>query len=494
VDSPPSEWDEGPGLVESVRRYKWLVAFTALLGLLAAYGWSSLQPVRYEGVVRVFLDDQGDQPADPGRIVRSQAEFLTSPAVMDRAVALSGGRLTHKELMERLNVEPARDADVITIRVLDATPRGAASLADTVARAYRQVLATQAKAGATRAAADLERMEGRLARELDVLTAQRQQRPDDPALQARADAKRQQLQAIASQKEQVAVDAARAARTGTLQEKAVIPDKPAQPKPLRTGAIGAVLGLLIGSALAWWLAGRRPAAAGRELAVPALGGSGRGPGGPRPRLEATRRHLRRVHQAPNGSEAADASQVGIIDFDRLTSSIERVFDSLEGERWQLYERNIPQFAADEIAARFPVDFVVVLLEDGAGLRPTGVVGLGTDPMQTAGHHGGSMVGRMLDDGPRLLSQHERTQLASVGITGRETETLVLVPLVRDGVAFGGILAGQWGGNGQAPALNGGHVEDIAVCAQQLAPHLRAWLLLRHLKLRLGRLDAPPIPS
>ena len=95
-----------------------------LVGGLAAYVWSSRQPVRYEGVVHVYLDTGGEKTPDPGRVVRSQAEYLTSPAVLDRAAALIGHRLTPKELRERLTVEPATDADLITIRVLEATPRG----------------------------------------------------------------------------------------------------------------------------------------------------------------------------------------------------------------------------------------------------------------------------------------------------------------------------------------------------------------------------------
>jgi capsular polysaccharide biosynthesis protein len=53
---------------------------------------------------------------EPDRIVRSNAEFLNSPAVMDRVVALTDGRLTHERLEEQVNVEPTNDADLITIR------------------------------------------------------------------------------------------------------------------------------------------------------------------------------------------------------------------------------------------------------------------------------------------------------------------------------------------------------------------------------------------
>ena len=57
---------------------------------MAAFVWSSTQPVLYQGVVRLYLDTSGDDTSDPGRIIRSQAEFITSPQVLDRTLALDG--------------------------------------------------------------------------------------------------------------------------------------------------------------------------------------------------------------------------------------------------------------------------------------------------------------------------------------------------------------------------------------------------------------------
>ena len=103
-----------------MRRYRWLVASIMLLAAVAAFVWSSTQPVLYQGVVRLYLATSGDQ-TDPGRIVRSQAEFISSPEVLDRTLVLDGKRMSRKELEKRLMVEPARDADVM---VSATSPRG----------------------------------------------------------------------------------------------------------------------------------------------------------------------------------------------------------------------------------------------------------------------------------------------------------------------------------------------------------------------------------
>ncbi|HVD17023.1 MAG TPA: Wzz/FepE/Etk N-terminal domain-containing protein, partial [Actinomycetota bacterium] len=85
MDRLPVGWDEGPGLVASVWRYRWLVAAVALAGALAGFGFSLVQPVMYEASSRVLLTaPSADQ--EPDRFVRNEAAFMVSPPVLDRAV------------------------------------------------------------------------------------------------------------------------------------------------------------------------------------------------------------------------------------------------------------------------------------------------------------------------------------------------------------------------------------------------------------------------
>jgi hypothetical protein len=61
-----------------------------------------------------------------------------------------------------------------------------------------------------------------------------------------------------------------------------------------------------------------------------------------------------------------------------------------------------------------------------------------------------------------------------------------VPLVRDQVGFGVLLAGRrQNGDGDASQLGDEEVEQIAAATYDMVPYLWAWLLLRSLKLRLG---------
>jgi hypothetical protein len=477
LDQAPSTQEDGPSLVHAIWRHWRLVALTMLIGGLAAFTWSSLLPDRYQAVARIFLDND-DKAPDPGRVVRSQAELLASPTVLDRVVDAAGGGLTRRDLEERLRIEPAQDADLITVRVLDRTPRGAARLADLVVATYRQVVAGQTQETARQTAATLQRGQARLESDIARLKDQLRDDPDNPRFQAILEAKARQMQTLADQAEQAKFEAAQAARAATPPPNTDIPDEPTQPHPRRTAALGALLGLVVGVGLAWWLTTHPPAAT------------------PTPALEAPARiqgQLRRLYHrlvpTANGAPAVSAYQTqdGIVDFSRLTTSIQQVLDSLDGPWEHLYDRDIPQMSTDEVAGRFPVDFVVLLLDDGQGLQLKGRVGLSPNPPPTGRRHDRELSDKLLGGGPRLATDGERGRLDDAGVPGGEAETLALVPLVHDEVAFGMVLAGQWSTNGQAPTLDDRHVQDIATCVQQLTPYLWAWLRLRHLKLRLRTL-------
>src|SRR5690606_10586789 len=118
--------EEGPGLLESVWRYRLLVVLLLLLGCAAGYGLATVQEVRYEGVTMVLLADprgsevfgEDSAPADSNRYVRNQAQLVTSSRVLRDAAARAGLDLSLDELRERVPAEAADDVDVITIRAL----------------------------------------------------------------------------------------------------------------------------------------------------------------------------------------------------------------------------------------------------------------------------------------------------------------------------------------------------------------------------------------
>ena len=489
MDGRIDDWQEGPGLVDSMRRYRWLVASIMLLAAVAAFVWSSTQPVLYQGVVRLYPDTSGDQTNDPGRIIRSQAEFITSPEVLDRTLALDGNRMSRKELEQRLTVEPARDADVITITVLDGTRPQAGALAERVARAYRESVAKQAAAAARQGVAALDRRQAQLAQEIADLDRQLTGNPNDEKLLASRKAKQTQLDDLADESEKTRDSASRAAsRAETVKESATVPEDPAQPKPLRNAVLGAMLGLVVSAGLAWWLNGRRVQnlrllesfrAAGRGEAPPEL--TAKGALAP---ARGFRRDSRQI--TVNGSPAGNGSASGIADFDQVATSIQQLFRSLDGPPHKLYEENLPNMVVEQIAQSFPVDLAVILLKTDDGVRTMGSLGPETVSDDALDHSAWELIENAASSGPRLVYLDELQSLAGTGLEAEEDVSLALVPLVRDQVGFGVLLTGRHqNGDGDTAQLGDEEVEQIAAATYDMVPYLWAWLLLRSLKLRLG---------
>ena len=176
---------------------------------------------------------------------------------------------------------------------------------------------------------------------------------------------------------------------------------------------------------------------------------------------------------------------GINDFNQLTASIQRIFRSLEGHRYRLYEQNVPQMAADDIANWFPVDLAVILLENDQGmLQVAGGVGLSSFEEHMTIEDNRELLLQVVEMGSKMVDEEERSRLAAANVPGSQAETLIVVPLIYDQVAFGMLLMGQRGGGAKQPALVEGDVDRVRAWARDISPYLRAWLLLRYLKLRL----------
>jgi hypothetical protein len=258
-------WHAIAGMVATIRRARWPLplAVAVLAGLALGYLTAARQPVLYEGVVRVLLAEPTTPegrppPADPDRTARNQAEIITSTPVLEEAARSYGDGLALDVIRQRVTVDTETGSNLLTIRVLDPTQEGAARLADSVVQAY-DVVADASSAASSGPTGQLERQKAALLARMRRLTAGRPgQQPDDPALRA-------ELAAISDELGQVVTRELQAAPAGDqpgaaigAPEPAEVSRAPVQPQPKRMMAAGALLGLAVGGAAAWWpTAGRR---------------------------------------------------------------------------------------------------------------------------------------------------------------------------------------------------------------------------------------------
>ncbi|GBE22696.1 tyrosine-protein kinase YwqD [bacterium BMS3Bbin01] len=274
------EWDLGPSLLESMWRFRRLVILTVVIAALAGFGLSQLQPTMYEGKTSLILSDPRNAGVfrdetrlviDPSRYVRNQAELITLTEVLTRAVQLEGGRVSVEDLKRTVTADASTNLDLITIRALDPTPEGAASLSDSVGHAYEQIVTEEVKANADAALAELDRSRADTQSQIDALEAKLATDPNDSATKAERDAAVAQLVTLKNRAEQISVDAALYGTGVQLFEASEIPKSPASPRPKRNAAVAGILGLLAASAYAWWRAEHTQAAEYRQDAAPVLG-------------------------------------------------------------------------------------------------------------------------------------------------------------------------------------------------------------------------------
>jgi hypothetical protein len=190
----------------------------------------------------------------------------------------------------------------------------------------------------------------------------------------------------------------------------------------------------------------------------------------------------------NGSPAGNGSASGIADFDQVATSIQQLFRSLDGPPRKLYEENLPNMVVEQIARSFPVDLAVILLKTDDGVRTMGSVGPQTVSDDALDHAAWELIEDAASSGTRLVYLDELQSLAGTGLEAEEDVSLALVPLVRDHVAFGILLAGRRHTDERVTPLTEGEVQDIADCTRDILPYIWAWLLLRNLKLRLRTLQ------
>ena len=222
--------------VQVLRRDAWIVALATALTAFVAIVFSLLQEDRYESRADAFLQSKTSIPAsfryeqtlrdiDPERIGNTQASLARIPAVVRRALRAGGFTdRTADDLLANSTVSQPPDTDILRFTVNDGDAAVATRLATAYAQAYsqfRRELDTASLVGARRQIErrlpDLERGSGLLYQ----LTLEVQRLRTAEELQSSN------------------VDVV---REGTKAAQV-------QPKPVRNGILGALLGLLLGVAL-----------------------------------------------------------------------------------------------------------------------------------------------------------------------------------------------------------------------------------------------------
>jgi hypothetical protein len=183
------------------------------------------------------------------------------------------------------------------------------------------------------------------------------------------------------------------------------------------------------------------------------------------------------------------STSGIADFDQVVTSVQELLRLLDGPTQRLFKGNVPQRAAEEIARWFQVDMVAILWTAPAASRRWGASVSGRAGRAPLIVVAATSSRRRPAAGPRLGDHDELARLAQTGLEDDQADSIALVPLVRDQVGFGVLVAGRRRTDERVVPLTDRELQEIADSMPDIMMlYVWAWLLLRNLKLRLGMLQ------
>jgi Mrp family chromosome partitioning ATPase len=324
VEGPDGEFDDRPGVLASLARYRLVVVAATLLGALTAYLVASALPVEYKAEAILILRDPGaagvlsgssgsTQDADRQAAVSKQADIMTSTVVLQRALELLGSSQTIAEVRKQLGIQPSKDFTGITIDARAGDASAARDLANAVGVAYQQVSNKLTSSAARRAIAGIDKLVTRLQAEVDSTPA-----APDGGLTSRQQALTSQIADLKQRQQDITTELAVNPSGVELFEQAALPEAPARPQPELFALLGGLLGAVGSGSWAWWAAARNQRAERRDdperiLGAPLLG------------------EVPRFHAAPPVAGEPIPSPPGATDaYDFILASLEHELGSVGG--------------------------------------------------------------------------------------------------------------------------------------------------------------------
>ncbi len=250
-------------LLGVLRRRVWVIVALTLVGALVGYAWSARQTDQYAATAQVQVRDPnaaliglGNAPSNASndREINTQLEFVKSTEVSDAAKARLGDTAAPVQSVSATNIT---GTDLMDIRVVSSSPEVAERAANAYADAYverrKAQLASVLEEQATSRRERATQIEREIAAIDERLAATGLSTTERDTLVADRESLRSQRTELLNTAQEFEVTAATKAAGVQVVEPATRPSSPFAPTPTRSGALGAVLGLLLGIGLVFLL-------------------------------------------------------------------------------------------------------------------------------------------------------------------------------------------------------------------------------------------------
>ena len=237
-----------------------LIAGITVTVLAVAVATSLLQTPIYESSVEIAIEpvrSGADAALEDlllrDEIVETERRVITSTNVTSRVIEDVGLDMPSSQLLNQVSVRAIPNTRVVTISATDTDADWASAVANSFATSYLDYRRDRALDEVTAARANLSERSQELQEEIDAIerelgpvTSTGSLSPDDQALAAQRDALSQQVAQVAIQLASLDPGAEAIRGGGEILVPAEPANSPISPKPLRTGVLALVLGLMLG--------------------------------------------------------------------------------------------------------------------------------------------------------------------------------------------------------------------------------------------------------
>ncbi|HEV2756072.1 MAG TPA: polysaccharide biosynthesis tyrosine autokinase [Actinomycetota bacterium] len=241
-----------------LRARKWTIILVTLLVFGAALAWSYQQQPVYAATARVYLEPlTSEQMTAFGRVdVATQSQVAASEPVAVRVKEDLGFPGTARSLLGPLSAEALTETQIIILRYTSTDPALTAAAANSFAENFLDFRSEREQQNALEEQRAIERRVQTASAQLTEVTQQLEDAQDsgDDALAATLDTQRNILTArlgVLQQRLDDVQSQSSGQGGGEVIEEATTPSVPVSPNHRRNGGLGLILGLAIGTGLAF---------------------------------------------------------------------------------------------------------------------------------------------------------------------------------------------------------------------------------------------------
>lgn len=245
-----------------IRSRRWMIILAVVVTTVVAVVVSTMQTPMYESEARVLITERdpgqsiagvegGEFSSQPERNLQIQVELMRGHPMLQATIDALELDMTPEELEEKIDVSAVGQTSIVSIKVTDEDPERAALIANTLAESYVTWSRDYYRGSIRSAISQVEKRLEEASKKVEEISERIEDEGEDAKLLSELDIAKANYTALAEQLENLKVSEQLETGSGHIVGQALPADEPSSPKPLRNGALGAVVGLVFGLGMAF---------------------------------------------------------------------------------------------------------------------------------------------------------------------------------------------------------------------------------------------------